>query len=305
MGLLKEALLVADKKTELQQDGLLKKAERAAFYSNSFHFWAKAEHFEHAALFQCISNNYVITHAKGIDAETITASVSSLDFFKGTFLSTEEWIYANAGTKAIEPYYQLLSQNFKDSIQKICFLKLSNEELSPVLMIIHLEGEKREALPDNINNSELKTHEMKTKLLSLIKETEFSPEEISEDDVHRFACRPASLLIISLKLAIQSFFQEKQVSSEIQKITETAIFNELFYFLHNSLCAHHLCCKGSGNEIKIALFSATETDTNFLQAFIAKLSVPYIGESAASKFVVLSAGKTENPSNIHKFLVKG
>ena len=70
MGLLKEALLI----------------EQAACNSNSFYNWANLNRIEHAAVFQCISNKYVITHTKGIDAQTILASVSSFDFFNGTIL---------------------------------------------------------------------------------------------------------------------------------------------------------------------------------------------------------------------------
>ena len=137
MGLLQEALLAANKKNE-RQEGLLTKIERAAVDSNSFQSWAYLNQLKHAALFQCIENKYVITHARGIDGETILTSISSFDFFSGTLLSSENWTCAKKETKSIEPFYQLLSQEYKESVNTICFLKLSDSEKKGTCNFIRL-----------------------------------------------------------------------------------------------------------------------------------------------------------------------
>lgn len=292
MGLLKEALLAANKEND-QQEGLLTKIERAAVDSNSFQSWAFLNQLKHAALFQCIENKYIITHAQGIDSETIISSISSYDFFNGTLLSNSNWISAKKETKAIEPFYQLLSQNYKESLKEIYFLKLSNCEKPPVLMIFFCESEKI-IIPEP-------NRETKKKILSFTdKNTEISIP-VTESRLKKLLINSANLLILSLKLAVKECITIN-VSENLKSIIENTIFTELYYFLFSSLYKNHICRKGTGSEIKIAMFSNTELDLTLLQAFISNLLVQFIGENAASRIVILNAGKSQSIESIQKFL---
>ncbi|MCR4626616.1 MAG: hypothetical protein K5640_03130 [Treponema sp.] len=276
--------------------GLLNKIENAAYNSKTFYNWAFTNGIEHAAVFQCISNKYVITHAKGIDAQTVLSSISSFDFFNGTILSFKKWLCTSAQTKAIEPYYQLLSGNYKDTVQKICFLPLTDSEKPPVLMLFSLENEELKLPDDNSENKE--------KILSYIEKTQDKTVEIPAQKINSLLPNQANLFIISLKLAFQQIYKNTIINEELKSITEKTLYNEFFNQLYSCLSEHNLCQRGSDFEIKAAVFSNAELELNLFQAFISELFMPLTGETYAEKIVTISAGKSENSESIQKFLTQ-
>src|SRR5574344_1035131 len=109
MGLLKEALLSTQDNNKTQKTALLAKIENFPIESCNFFQWTASMHFEHAAVLDKYLTKYCISHAAGIDAETVTASVSACDFWNGTLSDNTEGFTADFGTKKAEPFYQLLS----------------------------------------------------------------------------------------------------------------------------------------------------------------------------------------------------
>ncbi|QTQ14119.1 hypothetical protein HRQ91_06415 [Treponema parvum] len=287
MGLLKEALLSFRTAETGQSDGLLSKIEKSASPSD-FYRWAKQNNFEHAAIFKPHEKKYVMTDAAGIDAKTVCSSVSSRDFFYGTFLQKDGWQSVITGTKPAEPFYQLLSEDYKESVKRIDFLKLKNDDESPVIMIFSFDS-KETVLPFPVSiNTE---------------DGDVGPTAASPVNT---PSKPAHLFLISLKAAIkESLAAPGLYDDDVNTILEKTVYKELFQILRDSFSSDHMCFKGQNDEIKAAMFFDEEPDPLLLQTHISKAFKVILGEKAASKVLLLSVGISKNPAETHNFLLTG
>ncbi|QTQ16329.1 hypothetical protein [Treponema parvum] len=287
MGLLKEALLFSRTAETGQSGGLLSKIEKSASPSD-FYQWAKQNNFEHAAVFKPYEKKYVMADAVGIDAATVCSSVSSRDFFYGTFLQKDGWQSVFTGTKPAEPFYQLLSEDYKESVKRIDFLKLESGGESPVIMIFSFDSkEKVLPFPVSINTKDGDAGQT---------------AELSVDP----PSKPAHLFLISLKTAIkESLAASGLYDDDINSILEKTVYKELFRILQTSLSNNHICFKGQNDEIKAAMFFGEELDPLLLQTHISKAFKVILGGKAASKVLLLSVGISKNPAEIRNFLLTG
>ena len=263
--------------------------------SSNFFQWTASMHFEHAAVLEKFLTKYCISHAAGIDAETVTASVSSCDFWNGTLSDNTEWFTADFGTKKAEPFYQLLSNAAKDTVKSISLLKLKPENGSPILMVLSFE-EKTEIPPadNSFKNSLLKIIEQKKD------ETDIKGTSASNTSKNAF------LYLLSLKLTFENFILKTNLKeAEYSGKICSCIYDEIFFMLQNALSKHHIICKGSNYEIKIALFLNNPVDAILLQSFIIKNLETIFNKDSASKALVLSAGSADKTPAIHNFLVTG
>ena len=295
MGLLQEALLLANKKQNLQKEGLFSKKETNPCKIFGISSWAKFYRFSHAAIFQCIENTYVITDAYMLDADTIKKSTATFDFFNGTLLSKANWIFCVSGTKSMEPFFQFFSKKLKDSIRGVTFLKLASTEKPPVLMLVSLEKENFQ-VPES-------SYKFKSQVLSLIGKKETEPN--LQARLTSMEKTPADLFIISLKLALENEFLQENLPQQTKTILKQTIFHELFTIVNDSFDKHHICAKGENFEIKTAFFSTSEQDVQVLQKMISQKMSSILSEDSCSKILVLAVKNSSNTTEISDFLLNG
>lgn len=310
MGLLSKITnTTASEKNFLQNEnqktgGLLSKASAITtpkFFS--FSQWAKSNNFAHCAVFSPVKNMMVITHAHGIDSETIEKSVSTIDFWEGTLFlrkdNFENEIFSY--TKSDKEFYnflQFFSFEIKNSIENITFVKffklnkIKQNNNFFILMIFN-----------TTKNSEIKIQESAIKNIqfeNLYKTFNF---ENSKNDFINFSkSHFYNLLSINFQeIVTDSFNQENLFDANIKKIVYNSIYEQIFDVMKKSFIAPSEVSFSEYSNIKIAVAEISQIEIDLLEAHI-NFAIKNLLCKTNKKVKIFDCGKSNNADEIVSFL---
>lgn len=134
--------------------GLLARAQQSLEKEYfSIQNWAKENNFAHCGFFSSVNGIMAITNAYGLDSQTIINSISSKDFWQGTFSNNSVLNYSKHD-KEIYNFLQFFSFDLKNSIEHICFIKLPLENDFAIFMTFNTDENElciSKKIIDNIN----------------------------------------------------------------------------------------------------------------------------------------------------------
>lgn len=122
--------------------GLLARAQTSACKTySSFQEWAKSKGFTHCGIFTLVHGMMVITHAYGLDSQTIANSVSSKDFWQGILDKNPVLNYSKKDNELYN-FLQFFSFDLKSSINHISLLKIEKGSYFSVLLVYNTDEDK-------------------------------------------------------------------------------------------------------------------------------------------------------------------
>lgn len=260
--------------------GLLAKAQKASHknFSSLFEL-AKAKKFSHCAVFSSVHGMMVITHAFGLDAQTIANSVSSKDFWKGTLSSSNVLNYSKSDNELYN-FLQFFSFDLRSSIQHISFLKLNKENDFSVLMVF------------NTDENEINLNESLSDCIQINTITQ-NITETSKTKYFIYSLNYRELSLNSIK-SIQ--LPEENIKNAVLKCIDEQIQSLLINAFPSPAVVH----SNQSGKIKLALVNNI-SDEMLLQAHISLLLQDVFLNSSVKPELTYS-GKTSASDSLSKFL---
>lgn len=272
--------------------GLLARSEQVAEIPrfSSFSDFSSSYGLSHCAVLTVVNGSFVITACTGLDASTISLSVSSPDFWNGTINSSDFCTFLSSdGT--IAPFYQLFSPEMKEKILGIHILRIS---------------------PDKIFfYADIGQNQLFSATASFIKNILFEnfPENKDSDnhaDIPSLSpSYNADFFLLSAKIAISSIIRDTGITDTI---IADSLFNTIYDELFNLLSSHigmpDKCIASVNGEIKLVMVTHGSSDDSVLQFHIAHLFAPVLGNVLSESVILLKAASSSDPSKIKSFITE-
>lgn len=261
-----------------KETGLLAKALQSSGKNiDSFQEWSRSKGFDHCGLFTSVHGMMVITHAYGIDSQTIASSVSSKDFWLGTLR-----IKGNAVnyTKADQEFYnflQFFSFDIRNSVTHISFIKTGSDEDFELLLIYNLDS-------DNAINAEISDTETLVKN-NLYKERDFSKLANSISDYAKTF--NYHLMTLNLKDVIMSSIKSIQLpEANLKKAVADCVYEQAFDLLNRAFPAPNGISYKDKFDIKICFVETENVDENLIFSHICLLLRELLCKTAVQPAIV-------------------
>ena len=263
--------------------GLLAKAQKATENTfSSLQELAITKGFKHCAIFTPVHGMMVITEAVGLDSQTVANSVSSKDFWKGIFKTSNVLNYSKADNEMYN-FLQFFSFELKGSIQHISFLKINSSADFSVLFVFNTDDK-------SVNLSETLSQCIKFNTTSKKNLTTAVPSKINHS---LYNVNYSDLALNSIK-TIQ--LPEENIRRSVLSCIDEEVF-DLFVKAFPSPAA--ISCPQQG-KIKLAL-TAPVADEMLFQAHINLLFKSVLDHNQLMPEVT-SCGKAKDSGSILNFL---
>ena len=263
--------------------GLLAKAQKATEKTfSSLQELAITKGFKHCAIFTPVHGMMVITEAVGLDSQTVANSVSSKDFWKGIFKTSNVLNYSKADNEMYN-FLQFFSFELKSLIQHISFLKINSSADFSVLFVFNTDN-KSVNLTESLSQCIKFNTTSKKKLITAV------PSKVNH---YLYNVNYSDLALNSIK-TIQ--LPEENIRRSVLSCIDEEVF-ELFVKAFPSPAA--ISCPQQG-KIKLAL-TAPVADEMLFQAHINLLLKSVLDHNQLMPEVT-SAGKAKDSDSILKFL---
>ncbi|MBQ0163288.1 MAG: hypothetical protein KBS84_09050 [Treponema sp.] len=269
--------------------GLLARASKSTGKTySSFQEWAKGNGLEHCGIFSCIRGMMVITHAYGIDAQTVASSVSSKDFWKGTLKDGEDIINYSKDDQDFYNFLQFFSFEMKNNVSHITFVKLKGDDLS-VLMIYNMNADKK----INITENAVSNIPLENKYINY----EFTQNNSKDIKQHEY-----ELLTVNLSETVSSSVKTIQLpEASIEQAVIECVYNEIFDLLKTAFPAPNFVSYRDDAIVKIALVYNENLDDLLLQSHI-NLLLNEILCKQDENISLVNTGKTNDSDKVIDFL---
>ena len=277
------------------QPGLLAKAESASVLT--FQQWAKQNGFERCGVFRSRNGLMLLECAYGVDAQSVFRSISTQDFWNGS-VHSDTWVTIDRESPNFTAFTQFLGPEAREKTRAFRILKINDgQELivffqysyTPAGFLNAKENFKQELLEVT------RCHKQ-----SLLAE----PTSELVDALSKKGC--VRLFLISTKRALEDCSSKIEVcESTLLKMLVNTVFEELFYKTKKLFSSPALIYSIDPDEIKVASIVNSETEDEILKE---QLSIEYadlIGNEAANKIIILTAGYSNDNEEILDYLLRG
>lgn len=271
----------------LQSDGLLAKAEAYRNKNIEFFDWCKKNNFTRCGIYQESDGFYHLTDCAGFDLKTISLSVSTKDFWDGLLKEKKTVVFKD---DTLLPLMQFFSEKIKGEVRQITVLPfISGGKQAYFLLLGELDAEKEHGIIFDL-----------TKILS---KENAGKTEFDKPVEEGIALYPASLFIISAKLAVEKEFSQFQGNLR-EDLISTAMKN-IFHLLSPLFQAPNILTLGSDFELKAVLFTKDDVEPKLIQYHINKSLGQFFENNPPASVLVLLAGKCFNAKGTKSFLLQG
>lgn|SRR5574344_42576 len=245
--------------------GLLTKITNTDIVKPYFSSICKKYGFIHAGIFSVIDGMYVFAHASGFDADTIARSISTRDFWNGTVPDSDTWHTFSKTTNSISDFYQFFSDESKDTLSSLSFLKFIANGQTKILCIALYNDEQFE-LPQITSDFLI---DISSIMPSTIFEIDKSIEQIISDATSKFICTP---LTFSFESDISSFLSTYQiVTINLREQIKNTIFEELYSLLIVSFAQSGIVVPKRGCTVAVIFISSIPADLLLLENHIRQM----------------------------------
>ena len=270
--------------------GLLARAQKSVNSSYStFQQWAKSNGFEHCGVFTLVHGMYVISHAYGIDSQTVANSVSSKDFWSGTLNGDDDVYNYSKDDQSFYDFLQFFSFDIKNEICHISFVRFNHADEKAILMVFNMDSSKK----INISLSDTNTLNLsnRAKNLSLSKNDKDVPKK-SE----------LQMFTLSLAESVETSIKSVQLPERsIYNCVSECIYDEITDLLFDAFPSPDIVCFSEPASIKIILADKSNIDEQLLQSHINLLLTDLLCKSSVLPLLT-GAGKTRNIEQAIDFL---
>lgn len=242
--------------------GLLAKAIQAnnkSFFS--FQEWCEDNNLHHAGIFCPVHGMMLLTHAYGIDSQTIEKSVSSKDFWNGTLKDNE----VHSFTKNDNNFYdflQFFSFDLRSKVSTINLLKFDEDNSTGYFSVL-INFTITEETPIAINKNILSKIKLVNKYESFdfTKEKETIDSNINENNY--------TLYTMNLKSSVATSINSKNLPEEnIKKAVFYCIYEQIFFLIKKAFPSPSLVSFKEISNLKIAYCNISNIDLALLQNHI-------------------------------------
>ena len=275
--------------------GLLKKAQEASRLT--FQQWAEDKGIEHCGVFCEQGGLMMLKLAYGIDAPSVFSSISTKDFWTGSIRSNN-WVTLDRDSPNFTAFTQFLSPEARRNVRTFRILKVTDQDK---LNIFFAYSDK----PAGLLRA---SAEFSAELLSVMKShaaylietpTCESVKGLTQD--HK-----ARLCLISTKRALDETTKNIEVSElTIQKILTTTIFEEIFFRTKKLFASPGAIYSEDSAEIKAAAIINSGIEDEILKEQLFLEYRDLIGDEAAKKIIILTAGYSDIDEEILDYLLRG
>lgn len=275
--------------------GLLNKAQAASCLT--FQQWAEDKGIEHCGVFCEQGGLMMLKYAYGLDAPSVFSSISTKDFWLGSVRS-DDWITVDRESPNFSAFTQFLSPAARGVVKSFRILKMN---CKGSLCIFFGYSDKPagflRASADFANDllSVLETH-----AASLIVEpTLASIRGLAVEN-------KARLCLISTKRALDETTKNIEVSElTIQKVLINTIFEEIFFRTKKLFASPGAIYSEDSMEIKAAALINPDIEDEILKEQLFLEYKDLIGDEAAKKIIILTAGYSSSDDEIIDYLLRG
>lgn len=262
--------------------GLLARAQQSTTKTfSSFQDWARSKGYDHCGILSPVHGMMVITHAYGIDSQTVANSVSSKDFWNGTLSQSKPIINYSKSDNDFYNFLQFFSFDLKNSISHISFVKLSSIDDQSLLMIFNNDSDKE----INIKQSDIENLALTNQNINTDYNKYKSEISIAAKN------NKYSLYTLSFEDLIENSIKTIQLPEENikHKIIE-CVKEEIFDLLSKAFSAPSFVSVKNSSTLKIAYLNESNIDEMLLQSHIGLV----LSETLCSpeKMPVLASGGT-------------
>ncbi|MBR0155597.1 MAG: hypothetical protein IJM22_05940 [Treponema sp.] len=270
--------------------GLLARAQKSVADSYStFQQWAKSYGFEHCGVFTLVHGMYVISHAYGIDSQTIANSVSSKDFWSGTLDSKETVFNYSKDDQNFYDFLQFFSFDIKNEICHISFVKFNQGGEQAILMIFNMDSSKK--INISLSDTAKLNLSERAKNLSLSKK---------DTDVSKNA--EFQMFTLSLSESVESSIKSVQLPERsIYNCVLECIYDEITDLMSDAFPLPDIVAFAEPASVKIVLTNKSSIDELLLQSHINLLLTDLLCKPSVFPLLT-TAGKTRNFEQAIDFL---
>lgn len=275
--------------------GLLARAQKSTYKSfSSFQDWARSKGYEHCGILSPVHGMMVITHAYGIDSQTVANSVSSKDFWNGTLSQSTPIINYSKADNDFYNFLQFFSFDLKNNISHISFVKLSNVDDQSILMIFNIDSDKE----INVSESDIASIVLKNQNVN-VDYSKYKSDIASEAANHKY-----NLYTLSFEDLILNSIKSIQLPEEnIKNKVLDCVKEEIFELLSRAFSIPSFVSIKNSSTLKIAYLNDSNIDEMLLQSHIGLV----LSETLCSPEtlpVLASNGISNDSDHIINFLEK-
>lgn len=245
--------------------------------------FSKKSNVKGCALYSCINGKMVMSDCMGFDAVTVSKSVSSVDFWKGTIGQSSRWLSFDKNN--MSHFYQFFSVNDLKKIEILHFLRISEDV---VLMAAQLDEVINLPLEQDV------IKQMPSKYVDKL------PVISDADKIFSISNSKVSLLSVSLRQALDKILKNV-IDFNFRRILENTICRAVYYQILQSCAEPNKAFYVGNGVIKLVIFSISGIDESLFQFHMTNSVEDILGDSAKSVLIVKSATAT-TVSEIKAFL---
>ncbi len=278
-----------------KKGGLLNKAQEAS--EMTFQEWAEEYGFERCGVFCEQGGLMMLKKAYGIDAQSIFSSISTKDFWLGS-ARTESWISLDRESPNFTAFTQFLGKDARSKVKAFRILKITDNEK----LYIFFEYSFNPSGFLRVGPS------FKSELLSILNKSDnpllAEPSlEALKDLTNKGKAR---LCLISTKKALDETTKNIEISEQtIQHILTNTIFEEIFYKTKKLFAKPGAIYAEDTSEIKAAALINSDIEDEILKEHLSLEYSDLIGNEAAKKIIILTAGYSSIDEEILDYLLRG
>jgi|GEM_PF-4803664 len=283
--------------------GLLNKITSTNSEKPCFSTFCKKYGFLHAGIFGIVDGMYILKKVCGIDAETIFKSFSSPDFWNGIITQSDKWIDFNKEDKSINCFYQFFSEEAKDYLYSIHFLRfINNDETLYFAFIEYKNDSSIHTEKPNISEYFISDLVFNTQYFFSVNNNFDSLEEKISSNLDTNSCTLARLSFADLFCKLEE--NNKLVTENLSKTVENTLFEEIVFLFSEALDEFNISLPKSNFEFRIALFSGSILSGSLLHCQFMQLLQPIFNSIIEDSVFVHIVGFTKDSSEIKKFLLE-
>lgn len=297
MGLMSQISSAAanDISVKSKGSGLLAKALKASNRTfNSFQDWCQDNNLLHCGVFIPVHGMMVLTHAWGIDSQTIEKSISSKDFWNGTLKDNK----VNSFSKNDNSFYdflQFFSFDLRSKVSNIDFIKF-DEDISTgyfsVLMNFTTTDEPYTKFNANLLN--------RIKLVNKLETYDFNKDKDTIDTYVK--TNEYTLYSLNLANSVKTAIDLQNLPEEnIKKSVLNCIYEQIFYLIKQAFPSPSFVSFKEKNNLKIAYYNISDIDNELLQNHL-NLLLNDLLCNIKTKPVLIKSSSSNNTHDIINFL---
>lgn len=263
----------------------------------SFQQWARDNGFEHCGVFCEKDGLMLLECAYGMDAQSVFSSISTKDFWLGSARS-DSWITLDEQSPNFTAFTQFLGNSARAKTKAFRILKIT----SPNGLMVFFEYTFKSVGFSRISkdfSQELTLLMANRSRILQEKPTIYDTSELA--DGHK-----ARLCLISTKRALDETTARIEVSElTIQKKLTETIFEEIFWTTKKLFASPGAIYSEDTCEIKAAAIINSDIEDEILKEQLVLEYGSLIGEEAAKKIIILTAGYSDDSEEILDYLLRG